>query len=197
ERFGRDWNPGHGWGWQQNRAIVGHNLKIAWNLTRVANYYRAKGDAEQAKKLFELSHRIGKDMGRLGIDQVRSGVYDAVERRPADEKKFPVQFAWANTKDFWQQEQGILAYLVMFGHISNPGDADAQLFLDLARELSTVWNLYFLDRERTGIFFRVSDNGIPVLSSTYGDKGGHSISGYHAFELDYLAHIYQLAYLPR
>ena len=50
---------------------------------------------------------------------------------------------------------------------------------------------------RNGIFFRVSDNRIPVLSSTYGDKGGHAISGYHAFELNYLAHIYQLAYLPR
>jgi hypothetical protein len=70
-------------------------------------------------------------------------------------------------------------------------------FTKLARELSAVWNLYFLDRDRTGIFFRVSDNGIPVVNTTYGDKGGHSISGYHAFELDYLAHIYQLAYLPR
>jgi hypothetical protein len=63
--------------------------------------------------------------------------------------------------------------------------------------LSAFWNLYFLDRERNGIFFRVSDNGIPVVSSTYGDKGGHSVSGYHAFELDYLAHVYQLAYIPR
>jgi mannose/cellobiose epimerase-like protein (N-acyl-D-glucosamine 2-epimerase family) len=197
ERFDRDWKPVHDWGWQQNRAIVGHNLKIAWNLTRVANYYNAKGNAKQAGELFALARRIGRDMGRLGVDQVRSGLYDAVERRPADEKNFPVQFSWANTKDFWQQEQGILAYLVMFGHLGNPGDAEAETFLDLARELSAVWNLYFLDRERNGIFFRVSDNGIPVLSSTYGDKGGHSISGYHAFELDYLAHIYQLAYLPR
>ena len=23
------------WGWQQNRAVVGHNLKIAWNLMRI------------------------------------------------------------------------------------------------------------------------------------------------------------------
>jgi mannose/cellobiose epimerase-like protein (N-acyl-D-glucosamine 2-epimerase family) len=196
ERFERDWKPVHDWGWQQNRAIVGHNLKIAWNLTRVANYYQAKGNAAQAKRLFDLSRRIGQDMGRFGVDQVRGGVYDAVERRPADEN-FPVQFAWFNTKDFWQQEQGILAYLIMFGHVGDPGAADAQAFQGLARELSAVWNLYFLDRERNGFFFRVSDNGYPVLSATYAEKSSHSGDGYHSFELDYLAHLYQLAYLPR
>jgi hypothetical protein len=42
ERFHADWTPDHHWRWQQNRAVVGHNLKIAWNLTRVANYYRCR-----------------------------------------------------------------------------------------------------------------------------------------------------------
>jgi mannose/cellobiose epimerase-like protein (N-acyl-D-glucosamine 2-epimerase family) len=200
ERFERDWRPVKDWRWQQDRAIVGHNLKIAWNLTRVANYYRAKGNVKRADELFEFCRTIGDAMKTLGIDQVRSGVYDAVERQPSADG-FPVQFAWLNTKDFWQQEQGILAYLIMAGYLrgrAQDGDMEkANEFWELARELSTVWNIYFLDRERNGIFFRVSDNGIPVLRSTYGDKGGHSISGYHAFELDYLAHIYQLAYLPR
>jgi mannose/cellobiose epimerase-like protein (N-acyl-D-glucosamine 2-epimerase family) len=196
ERFERDWKPVKDWGWQQDRAIVGHNLKIAWNLTRVANYYRDKGRSGEAERLFGLCRRIGENMATLGIDQIRSGVYDAVERAPTD-KAIPVQLAWQNTKDFWQQEQGILAYLIMYGHMENSDAAAANRFLALARELSAVWNLYFLDRERNGIFFRISDNGIPVLQSTYGDKGGHSISGYHAFELAYLAHVYQLAYLSR
>jgi mannose/cellobiose epimerase-like protein (N-acyl-D-glucosamine 2-epimerase family) len=196
ERFDRDWKPIHNWRWQQNRAIVGHNLKIAWNLTRVANYYNSKGNTKRADELFALATRIGDEMSRVGIDQIRSGVFDAVERQPA--AGLPTQFAWSNTKDFWQQEQGILAYLIMAGYAHASGDIErARAFMDLARELSAVWNLYFIDRDRNGIFFRISDNGIPVLSSTYGDKGGHSISGYHAFELDYLAHIYQLAYLPR
>jgi hypothetical protein len=202
ERFTRDWKPIQDWGWQQNRAVVGHNLKIAWNLTRVANYYRAKGDATRANALFAFCRGIGRDMATLGIDQVRSGVYDAVERVPSTAGgDLPVQFGWLNTKDFWQQEQGILAYLILFGHHSYPADkasaVEAEDFLNLARELSAVWNLYFLDRDRTGIFFRVGDNGTAVVSGTYGDKGGHSISGYHAFELDFLAHVYQLAYLPR
>lgn len=197
ERFDRDWNRVQDWRWQQNRAIVGHNLKIAWNLTRVANYYRSKGDEARAAKLFKVATDIGEKMSHLGIDQIRSGVFDALERKPTAAPDVPIQFAWLNTKDFWQQEQGILAYLIMFGFLGDPSTEQAKKFMDLGRELSAFWNLYFLDRERNGIFFRVSDNGIPVLSSTYGDKGGHSISGYHAFELDFLAHVYGRAYLPR
>lgn len=196
ERFEQNWDRVQDWGWQQNRAIVGHNLKIAWNLTRVANYYRVRGDDKRADELFGVAADIGRKMAKAGIDQIRSGVYDALERKCSN-ADFPAEFAWLNTKDFWQQEQGILAYLVMYGYLRDPVSAESKEFLGLARELSAFWNLYFLDRERNGIFFRVSDNGIPVLSSTYGDKGGHSISGYHAFELDYLAHVYQLTYLPR
>ncbi len=196
ERFERDWRPIKDWGWQQDRAVVGHNLKIAWNLTRVANYYQAKGRKGDAERLMVLCRRIGDTMATLGVDQIRSGVFDAVERAPAD-KSIPVQLSWQNTKDFWQQEQGILAYLILYGQTQKSDAEASQRYLGLSRELSAVWNLYFLDRERCGIFFRVSDNGIPVLRSTYGDKGGHSISGYHAFELAYLAHVYQLSYLGR
>ena len=35
ERFFEDWSHDQSWGWQQNRAVVGHNLKIAWNLMRI------------------------------------------------------------------------------------------------------------------------------------------------------------------
>ena len=35
ERFHEDWSHDETWGWQQNRAVVGHNLKIAWNLMRI------------------------------------------------------------------------------------------------------------------------------------------------------------------
>ena len=196
ERFTRQWKPVHDWGWQQNRAVVGHNLKIAWNLTRVANYHRANGDDHLAKPFAERARSIGEKMKSFGLDGIRSGVYDAVERVPA--KGLEVQFAWRNTKDFWQQEQGILAYLILFGYSQPTSDPnDKEDLHAAATELSAFWNLYFLDRERNGVFFRISDNGYPVIESTYGDKGGHSISGYHAFELAYLAHVYQLTYLPR
>ena len=209
ERFKRDWQPIDNYGWQQNRAVVGHNLKIAWNLTRVAHYYRAKGQLEEAARMEAVAKRLGVDMARYGIDQIRSGVYDAVERQP--QNGMPVQFSWLNTRDFWQQEQGILAYLILCGQelvsgcgTEQPSDAEisgpppaAEEFLGLARELQAYWNLFFLDNDRRGVFFRVSDNGQPVISGRYADKGGHSISGYHVFELAFLAQVYQRAYLPR
>jgi hypothetical protein len=189
ERFTADWKPDHTWRWQQNRAVVGHNLKIAWNLTRVANYYLSIGDKAQAEKMMGLANRLGKTIGKVGIDQLRGGCFDAVERQPTN--GMPVEFAWGNTKDFWQQEQGILAYLILNGHNPDPE------FLQLAREMVAFWNIFFLDIDRWGIFFRVSDNGLPFIAGSYVNKGGHSISGYHAFELNYLAHVYSRVFLHR
>lgn len=202
ERFLADWTPDHNYGWQQNRAIIGHNFKIAWNLTRVANYYdtivaQARLNGEQqialkyqalATKCMELADRLGQDMTRFGIDQLRGGCFDALERDWKNGQ--PVEFSWMNTKDFWQQEQAILAYLIMHGYKANP------LYLDMARETASFWNLYFLDHDNRGMFFRVTENGLPIAEGVYGVRGGHSdASGYHCFELNYLAHIYTRAYV--
>jgi mannose/cellobiose epimerase-like protein (N-acyl-D-glucosamine 2-epimerase family) len=202
ERFHADWSPIHDYRWQQNRAVVGHNLKIAWNLTRVAYYFQTRAkrlrdsgrrqDAEKAedyesrsKAALSVAQSLGKKMGQVGLDQVRWGVYDCVERKPTN--GMPTQFAWDPTKDFWQQEQGILAYLILFGATED------REFLNLARECSAFWNIFFLDRERQGYFFRVTEDGLPILEGEYGRKGGHAI-GYHAFELAYLAHVYTRAF---
>lgn len=202
ERFMADWAPDRAWGWQQDRAIVGHNLKIAWNLTRCAFYFQclekdhrdrrnaqdADGYKERADKCLALARKLGRKMAEVGVDKLRGGVFDAVERRPANGQ--PAQFAWSSTKDFWQQEQGILAFLILHG--ADPGERQ---FLDLAREAIAFWNIFFLDRDRQGIFFRTTDNGLPFVQGSYANKGGHSISGYHAFELNYLAHLYIRSYV--
>jgi mannose/cellobiose epimerase-like protein (N-acyl-D-glucosamine 2-epimerase family) len=187
ERFLADWTPDHSWRWQQNRAVVGHNLKIAWNLTRVANYYHCLGRKDQADKLMHLADRLGRSMAEYGIDQFRSGCFDAVERKP--QNGMPNEFTWGNTKDFWQQEQAILAYQILHGYTRD------EEYLKLARETAAFWNLFFLDHDNQGIFFRVTDDGLPYIQGNYGNKGGHSVSGYHAFELNYLAHIYIRAYV--
>ncbi|MFO0956393.1 MAG: AGE family epimerase/isomerase [Isosphaeraceae bacterium] len=186
ERYDADWKPDHSWGWQQNRAVVGHNLKIAWNLTRVANYYNTRGDGSKAEKLMKVATTLGDRMGKVGIDQFRSGCFDAVEREPRGGR--PVEFAWGNTKDFWQQEQAILAYLIMAGYTGNPD------YLQHAREMEAFWNLFFIDRDRASVFFRVTADGVPVIAGNYSDKGGHAIAGYHSFELNYLAHAYNRAF---
>lgn len=181
ERYYIDWKQDLTWRWQQDRAVCGHNLKIAWNLTRVANYY-STSDKPLADKLMTVADRLGQTMSTHAIDQVRSGVYDVVERRPKNGQ--PLQFAWWNTKDFWQQEQGILAYYILYGRTGN------EEYLDLARENASFYNLFFLNHDDCGVYFRVTADGLPFLEGSYRDKGGHSISGYHTFELCYLSHLY-------
>jgi len=187
ERFFADWTPDHEWGWQQDRAVVGHNYKIAWNLIRVANYYMANGRQAEANTATQLAIRLGDTMIRCGADQVRGGCFDTVERKPAADQ--PVEFTWQNTKDFWQQEQAILANLILYG-----STRDAK-FLDQARAMESFWNAFFLDRDRQGVYFRVSDNGMPVIQGAYANKAGYPIAGYHSFELNYLAHIYTRTYV--
>ena len=119
----------------------------------------------------------------------RGGCFDALEREPKND--MPCEFAWLNTKDFWQQEQGILAYLILHGRT---GRAE---YLELAQEMAAFWNIFFLDLDRGGVFFRTTDDGLPVTEGMYGDKGGHAISGYHAFELSYLAHVYLMTYVRK
>lgn len=202
ERFHADWSVDHAWGWQQNRAIVGHDLKISWNLTRCAYYYQTLeksfrdrrentvADEYKAKadKALAIARKLARRMAEVGMDRTRGGVFDAVEREPSN--GMPTQFAWGCTKDFWQQEQGILAFLILHG--AEQGDKE---FLSLARESVAFWNLFFLDRDRQGIFFRTTADGLPIIQGAYGQKGGHSISGYHAFELNFLAHLYTRSYV--
>jgi hypothetical protein len=77
---------------------------------------------------------------------------------------------------------------------SGSGGTQQQAYLDLAREMAVFWNLFFLDQENKGIYFRVTESEMPIIEGNYGNKGTHSISGYHAFELNYLAHIYISTY---
>jgi mannose/cellobiose epimerase-like protein (N-acyl-D-glucosamine 2-epimerase family) len=201
ERFHADWTPDHNWRWQRNRAVVGHNLKIAWNLTRVANYYRYlaheenlqgdKSEAQQHEQLandfLALAQKLGDTMAIYGLDQVRGGCFDVVERKTTS--NMPLEFTWGNTKDFWQQEQGILAYLILHGAT---GDFR---YLSYAREMVAFWNIFFLDHDNRGIFFRVTAEGRPAIEGAYGQKGSHSVAGYHSFELNYLAHIYTRSFV--
>jgi len=198
ERFHPDYRPDHEWRWQQNRAIVGHNLKIAWNLTRVANYNRyllaqnlspnEKAEREErVERSMTMAKRLGQAMIDAGLDKLRGGCYDALEREPRD--GCPVEFVWGNHKDFWQQEQNILAYLILYGYTKD------FTYLDLARDACAWWNAFQLDRNNRGVFFRVSDNGQPFIAGR--GMGGYDIAGYHSFELNFLAHIYIRTYVSK
>jgi mannose/cellobiose epimerase-like protein (N-acyl-D-glucosamine 2-epimerase family) len=176
ERFHEDWSHDTTWGWQQNRAVVGHNLKIAWNLMRIHHM--------RPNQIYvNLAQRIAAVMPQVGSDLQRGGWYDVMERMLQDGREV-YRFVWHNRKAWWQQEQAILAYLILAGSLKDPE------YHRLARESAAFYNAFFLDHDDGGIYFNVLANGIPFLTGTERLKGSHSMSGYHSFELCYLAAIY-------
>jgi mannose/cellobiose epimerase-like protein (N-acyl-D-glucosamine 2-epimerase family) len=175
ERFHRNWDPDTTYKWQQDRAVIGHNLKIAWNLTRIYNLLKKK-------EYLDLAKRLGDSMKTYGLDQIRGGWFDVVERKPNN--TMPIEFTWHNRKAWWQQEQGILAYLILYG------TTHKQEYLQLARESIAFWNMAYLDFEYGEVYFDVLDDGLPYTKEDRAMKGSHSKSGYHVFELNFLANLY-------
>jgi mannose/cellobiose epimerase-like protein (N-acyl-D-glucosamine 2-epimerase family) len=176
ERFFDDWSKDQTWDWQQNRSVVGHNLKIAWNLMRIHSMVDDKSYVELAEKIAEL-------MPRFGLDVQRGGWYDVVERqtRPGETMH---RFVWHDRKAWWQQEQGILAYQILYGILKK------EEHLRYARESAAFYNNYFLDHNDGAVYFNVLANGLPYALGTERHKGSHSMSGYHSIELAYLAQTY-------
>lgn len=177
EKFFDDWSKDQSWGWQQNRAVVGHNLKIAWNLMRF--------QALQPKDTYvQLAEKIAGLMPEVGYDKQRFGWYDVVERVLEPGQKFH-RYAWHDRKAWWQQEQGILAYLILQGHIPTN-----ESYKKYAEESAAFYNAFFLDNNDGGVYFNVLANGVPYLMGTERFKGSHSMSAYHSTELCFLATVY-------
>jgi mannose/cellobiose epimerase-like protein (N-acyl-D-glucosamine 2-epimerase family)/anti-anti-sigma regulatory factor len=176
EKFFEDWKHDERWGWQQNRGVVGHNLKIAWNLMRLHSL--------AAKPAYvEFAQKIASVMPSIGGDGQRCGWYDVMERKLSPGQQFH-RYAWHDRKAWWQQEQGILAFLILAGTLDEPA------YKRLARESVAFYNAFFLDHDGGAVYFNVLANGLPYLMGTERLKGSHSMSGYHSTELCYLAAVY-------
>lgn len=176
EKFFEDWSRDQSWGWQQNRAVVGHNLKIAWNLMRMQSLKPKAEYIEFARKIAEL-------MPEYGCDRQRGGWYDVVERTKKPDGKHP-EFVWHDRKAWWQQEQAVLAYLILHGILKDDE------YNKHAREVAAFYNAFFLDNDDGGIYFNTLANGLPYLLGNERFKGSHSMSGYHSMELCYLSATY-------
>ena len=176
EKFHGDWSHDIEWGWQQDRGVVGHNLKIAWNLMRVDNYIHKPEYVEFCKKIAEV-------MPKAGMDKQRFGWYDVMERHAMKDENGH-RFAWHDRKAWWQQEQGILAYQILYGCLKD------EKYLELARESAAFYNAFFLDHDDGAVYFNVLNNGIPYLLGNERLKGSHSMSAYHSVELAYLSSVY-------
>ncbi|GAA2708253.1 AGE family epimerase/isomerase [Actinoplanes palleronii] len=176
EKFFGDWRKDQTYGQQQNRAIVGHNLKIAWNLMRMNNLRPKDAYVTMATRIADL-------MPRVGADPQRGGWYDMVERVTAPGETFH-RLVWHDRKAWWQQEQGILAYLILDGVLDRPEYAKQ------AREGAAFYNAWMLDTDAGGVYFNVLSNGVPFELGGERSKGSHAMGMYHSAELGYLAAVY-------
>ncbi len=183
ERFHDDWSPDHAQTWQHNRAVVGHNLKIAWNLMRI-NSIRPN------EKYVELARKIAEAMPPVGGDRQRGGWYDVMDREKAEDHEW-YRFTWHDRKAWWQQEQAILAYLILAGVL---GDEE---YRKEARYAAAFYNAWFLDHDSGAVYFNVLASGMPYLLGTERLKGSHSMSAYHNTELCFLAAVYTNLLLTR
>ena len=123
-------------------------------------------------------------MPKHGGDPQRGGWYDVVERAlPAGTDGSPLRLP---------RPQGVVA--AGAGHPRLPDPRTASLkkpeYLKQARESSAFYSAFFLDHDSGAVYFNVLANGLPYLLGTERNKGSHSMSGYHSFELCYLAAIY-------
>jgi len=175
EKFNDDWSHDHKTV-QLNRAIIGHNLKIAWNLMRMAS-------VKPKPEYLSFAKRIAAIMPEVGMDGQRGGWYDMAERVKKKGQDFH-RLVWHDRKAWWQQEQGILAYLILHGA------TDDREYLRLARESSAFYNASFLDADVGGVYFNVLANGLPFMAGGERSKGSHSMALYHQGELCYLGAVY-------
>ena len=176
EKFFEDWSHDNTHMWQKTRGVIGHNLKIAWNITRMYNL-KAKPQYEK------LARKIAEEMPKVGMDKQRGGWYDVMERKLRGDEEVH-RFAFHDRKAWWQQEQGIVAYQIMSGVFHD------DIYLKLARESAAFYNAFFPDHDDGGVYFNVLNNGTPYLMGTERFKGSHSMSFYHASELCFLAAVY-------
>jgi hypothetical protein len=134
-------------------------------------------------KYVAFARRIAGLMPEAGSDRQRGGWYDVVARTLAPGEEY-YRYNWHDRKAWWQQEQAILAYMILHGVL---GDDDYRRH---AREAAAFYNAHFLDRDDGAVYFNVLANGLPYLMGNERFKGSHSMSGYHSTELCYLSAVY-------
>ena len=123
-------------------------------------------------------------MPPIGADRQRGGWYDVMERDKTDGQEW-YRFTWHDRKAWWQQEQAILAYLILAGiarrrRVPRARRGDAAAF----------YNAWFLDHDDGRRLLQRPRDGMPYLLGTERLKGSHSMSAYHDTELCYLAAVY-------
>ena len=84
-------------------------------------------------------------------------LYGHLEETLVTEGQTVHRFSFHDRKAWWQQEQAVLAYLILAGSLGNPEH------LRLARESAAFYNAMFLDHDEGGVYFNVLASGLPYL----------------------------------
>src|SRR5260370_28365923 len=127
-------------------------------------------------KYDEFAKKIAEVMPGAGSDQQRGGWYDVVERMLEDGETIH-RFVWHDRKAWWQQEQAILAYLILNGVLKEPE------YLRLARESAAFYNAMFLDHDDGGVYSNVLADGLHFLRANERVTGSHSLPCDHSMVL--------------
>ena len=124
-------------------------------------------------------------MSEVGIDKRVGGIYDVVDRTVGVAGP---KHNWGTHKDFWQQEQGILAL-----HIQTGANPEYRPFLSDARNTQAFW-ANFATQE--GIGFRTNQGGLPDKRGSFANLGDHATL-YHGAENAFLARWYNALYVTK
>ena len=166
------------WGWQQNRAVVGHNLKIAWNLMRIHH--------------MRPQRRLRRRWPTRSPDDARGRQRPAARRLVRRGRARSASRATRATPLHLARPQGVVAAGAGDPRLPDHGRLDrrrrARSASAARRPPSTTPSSS--TTTRASVYFNVLANGIPYLLGTERQKGSHSMAGYHSFELAYLATVY-------
>ena len=166
EQFHEDWSPDQSWGWQQNRAVVGHNLKIAWNLMRMNSLSPRTTYVDLAAE--DRRADAGRRQGPAARRLVRRG------RARADAGRASGTGSCGTTaRRGGSRSRAILAYLILYGPLG-----DDRVPAAGARVGRVLQRVLPRSRRRRRLLQRAGQR--PAVPAGHrADKGSHSMSVYH------------------
>ncbi len=155
----------------ETMTIMGHVLKSAWCLGRVA---RVTGDYS----LLDDAATLFYDVWDYGYDHVYGGPYKDYNRLTGE------MLLWGNpdtTKAWWQMEQAVMAGLELNGLLDGPDP------LTMADESMDFFMTHFVDREYGEVYADRTRYGALAWNEV---KGGDGKAGYHSIETGYYTYLY-------
>jgi hypothetical protein len=154
---------------------VGSNNKVIWSLLRAYDIL----PSVLQEKVMKTVDLINIKMQKTGAcDRLRGGWFDVMKRQNTDNGN--AEHMWHCNKVWWQQEAGILGYLIY--HMKT-GD---EKLLSIARDGVAFWYTHFFDYTNGGVFDTVSADGHPINRW----KGSWVKGAYHEIELARYLYIY-------